>query len=147
MDTLKYVGKTELARNVRSVINNVLRGQTTVVENHGQPEVVIVDVSDYYIMRAFAHYHSGAFSVEAENGLQTEMVSAQSTVQAKYDLVLSYYLVNEISLSRAAELLDMTRFDLQTRFMRLDIPLHMAPADVSEVQSDIAQATAWVDTQ
>ena len=53
------VRKTDLARKTSQVIRNVLRGQPTLIENHGQPEVAIVDVIDYLILRALAHFHAG----------------------------------------------------------------------------------------
>lgn len=147
MESLKRVRKTELSRNVRQVINSVQRGQTVIVENHGQPEVAIIDVLDYYIMRAFAHYHTNSSAVESGGGLREEAVAEQPTIQARYDLVLSYYLANEISLSRAAELLDMLRLDLQTRFIRLELPIHISPLDQAEAEEDVAQASAWTDSQ
>ena len=52
------VRKTDLARNTSQIIRNVLRGQPTIIENHGQPEVAIVDVIDYLILRALAHFHA-----------------------------------------------------------------------------------------
>ena len=60
------------------------------------------------------------------------MVTAQPTLQAQYDLILAYYLAEEISLSRAAELLDLPWLDLRTCFLRLDVPLRPAPADLAE---------------
>ncbi len=35
MELVQHIPKTELARNTRGVINQVLRGQTIVVEGHG----------------------------------------------------------------------------------------------------------------
>ena len=46
MKSVRRIRKTDLARNTRQVINAVLRGQTAVVESHGQPEVAIMDIVD-----------------------------------------------------------------------------------------------------
>jgi predicted HTH domain antitoxin len=83
--------------------------------------------------------------VETGEGLSDEAVAGQTSLQAQYDLILAYYLAEEISLSRAAELLDLPWLDLRTRFLRLDVPLRMAPADLAETQIDVANAAAWLD--
>jgi hypothetical protein len=77
--------------------------------------------------------------------LSDEVVKAQPTLQAQFDLVLAYYLADEISLSRTAELLNMPWLDLRTRFMRLDIPLRTAPADLAEAQADVDVIADWFD--
>jgi antitoxin (DNA-binding transcriptional repressor) of toxin-antitoxin stability system len=66
-----HVRKTDLARNTSQVIRNVLRGQPTLIENHGQPEVTIVGVIDYLILRALAHFHAGTLPRLIRRGLQT----------------------------------------------------------------------------
>jgi predicted HTH domain antitoxin len=50
------------------------------------------------------------------------------------------YLNEEVSLGRAAEMLGLSRFDLQARFVRLDIPMRQGPADEVEAQAEIAAA-------
>jgi len=42
MDITYHAGKTELARNTRQIIRAAQRGQTVVIEHHGQPEVAII---------------------------------------------------------------------------------------------------------
>lgn len=147
MDTMYHAGKTELARNTRQIIRAAQRGQTVVIEHHGQPEVAIIDIADYHILRAFAHYHAHPPHVETGGGLSDEAVAAEPSLQAQYDLILAYYLADEISLSRAAELLGLPWFDLRTRFLRLDVPLRLAPADLSEAQADVANAAAWLENR
>lgn len=66
------VRKTDLARNTSQIIRNVLRGQPTVIENHGQPEVAIVDVIDYLILRALAHFHAGNLAPWTQMGHPTQ---------------------------------------------------------------------------
>ena len=50
--------KTDLARSTHRVIREAQRGYTVLVENHGQPEVVIVDIVDFQLQRAAIHYFS-----------------------------------------------------------------------------------------
>lgn len=147
MDVIYHAGKTELARNTRQIIRAVQRGQTVFIEHHGQPEVAIIDIIDYHILRALAHFNFHPPQVETGSGLRDETVAAQPSLQAQYNLVLAYYIYEEISLSRAAELLDLPSFNLRTRFMRLDVPLPAAPADLAEAQSDVTNAIEWYDQQ
>ena len=143
MDIIHHAGKTELARNTRQIIRAAQRGQTVVIENHGQPEVAILDIADYYILRALVHYYAHAPQVTIGEGLSDDTAAAEPTLQERYNLVLAYYISDEISLSRAAELLEMSWLDLRTRFLRLDVPLRAAPADSAEALSDVSTAAAW----
>ena len=121
--------------------------KTPVIEHHGQPEVAIIDITDYFILRALAHYYTQSLPVESGAGLSDEKVAAQTLPQAQFDLILAYYLAGEISLARAADLMDLPWLDLRTRFMRLEVPLRTGPADMAEVQAEIANAAAWFDEQ
>ena len=143
MDFIYHAGKTELARNTRQIIRVAQRGQTVVIEHHGQPEVAILDITDYYILRAVAHFHAHQSTLETDSGLSDDAVNTQTTNQAKHDLVIAYYLADEISLSRAAELLGMSWLDLRTRFLHLDIPLRTAPESLDEAQADVINAAEW----
>lgn len=141
MEEIKRVRKTDLARNTRQVIREVQRGQTAIVESHGQPEVAILDIIDYRILRAVMRYYTRHPEIDVEAGLADEQL-ADLTTQARYDLVLAHYLAGAISLGRAAELLDLPWLDVRTRFLRLDVPLRTAPADLEEARSDIAAAAS-----
>ena len=146
MDSVQRIRKTDLARHTRRVINAVLRGQTAVVESHGQPEVAIMDIMDYRIMRAVMRYHARRPEIDLEAGLSDQEVAALSDPQDCFDLVLAHYLAGAISLGRAAELLGLPWLDLRTRCLRLDVPLRTAPVDVAEVQADVEVAAAWTPT-
>jgi predicted HTH domain antitoxin len=143
MQTIQRVRKTDLARSTRQVINNVLRGQTAVVESHGQPEVAIMDIVDYRITRAVMRYYAQRPEIDAEAGLADGEVSSTADPQERFNLVLAHYLAGAISLGRAAELLDLPWIDLRTRFQRLDVPLRTAPADLHEARRDVEVAEAW----
>ena len=57
-----------------------------------------------------------------------------------YDLVLAYYLAGVISLARAAEFLELNSLELQTRFVRLDVPLNLGPKDKQNAKSEVDAA-------
>lgn len=149
MDPVRRIRKTDLARNTHDVIKAVQRGETTLVENHGEPEVAIIDIVDYRLLRAamrcLARKDAGRLwsrpaSNPEEGGLSQEDVDALPDVQDRYDLVLASYLDGEISLARAAELLGIPWIELHTRFWRLDIPMETAPADLEEARRDAETA-------
>ena len=146
MESVRHVSKTNLARNTRQVINAVLRGQTAVVESHGQPEVAILDIVDYRIIRAVMRYHAQKPEIDIEAGLADERVTALTDTQERFDLVLAHYLAESINLGRAAELLDMYRLDLQARFARLDVPLRIGPANLAEARAEIEAIRTWSST-
>jgi hypothetical protein len=141
MDSV-HIPKTELARNTRQIIRAVQRGQTAIIESHGQPEVAIVDIIDYQIMRAVLFYYNQPIEVDTTSGLADE-VAAASPPQERYNRVLAHYLGGAISLARAAELLELSWLDLRTRCLRLDIPLRNAPTDLAEAKEDIDTAMKW----
>lgn len=118
------------------------RGKSVVIEHHGQPEVVVLDFADYHILRALARCYAHLPRQEMGGGLTDEAVAAQFTLQAQYDLVLAHYLAEGISLGRAAELLGLPWLDLRIRFMRLDVPLRLGPADLAEAQAEVVALTA-----
>jgi len=143
VESLRHISKTNLARNTRQVINAVLRGQTAVVESHGQPEVAILDIVDYRIIRAVMRYYAQESEIDVSAGLADERVAVLSDVQDRFDLVLAHYLAESISLGRAAELLDIYRLDLQARFARLDVPLRIGPATLEEARAEVETIRTW----
>jgi predicted HTH domain antitoxin len=140
VEQIKRVRKTDLARNTRQVITAVQRGQTAIVESHGQPEAAILDILDYHILRAVMRYYTQRPEIDVEAGLANKHVIALADTQARYDLVLAHYLAGAISLARAAELLDLSWLDLRTRCLRLDVPLRTAPTDLEQARADVEAA-------
>ena len=140
MESIQHIRKTDLARNTREVLNDVMRGQTAVIESHGKAEAAIIDIVDYLILRAVMRYHARPPVVDADAGLSDAAAAATQSQQARYDLVMAYYLADAISLSRAAELLRLPSFDLRLRFVRLDVPLRLGPATVEEAVADMTVA-------
>jgi hypothetical protein len=136
MEYLQRVRKTDLARNTRQVIRNVQRGQTVLVESHGQAEAAIMDILDYRILRAFMAYHTRPPKV-SKKGLNAELLDNLEDSQQIYDLVLAHYLAGVISLGKVAELLELPALDLQTRFLRLDVPLKLGPKDEQSALNEV----------
>ena len=147
MQETKRVSKTGLARRTRQVLNDVLRGQVVVVESHGEPVVVIMDIIDYRITRTVMRYYSQQPPIDAGAGVSDEQVSRVLGEQERFDLVLAHYLGGGISLERVAELLGLSWLDLRTRFLRLDVPLQTVSAERPSiepvVQPDVEDAEAW----
>ena len=53
---IQRVRKTDLVRHTLKILSSIQRGQTVVVEHHGQAEVAIMDILDYQIQRAFNYF-------------------------------------------------------------------------------------------
>lgn len=143
METIHYIRKTDLARQTRKVIRDAQRGMTVVVENHGQPEVAIIDILDYRILRAVMRFYADPVELEPGAGLADEALADLDSL-ARVEVTMMHYLVGAISLSRAAELLGLPWLDLRTRFLRLDVPVRQGPADSAEARAEVEQAAAWL---
>lgn len=139
MKTLERIRKTDLARQTREVIRNVQRGQTALIESHGQLEAALIDIVDYQIMRAVMHYHlHPAIVADAAELDETKGVALPSE-QEQYNQVFAHYLTGRIDLLRAAELLNLSWLDLRTRCLRLDVPLQTTPPAPPEPLQNIEQ--------
>lgn len=143
MEFVQSVPKTDLARKTRQVLQAVQRGQTMIVESHGQPEAAILDILDYRIMRAVMAYHANPIDIDSVVGLSNDVVTASQDLQARFNLVLAHYLAQAISLGRAAELLKLPWVDLRLRFARLEVPVFTGPQDVAELSKDLDTLERW----
>ena len=143
MELIQHIRKTDLARQTRQIINAVQRGQTAIVEAHGQPEVAILDIVDYWLMRAVLYHYTHPQIVTYDEPLQEAKLSDLSDMQSRYNLVISHYLAGGISLARSAELLGLSSFELRTKAMKLEIPLRLGPATLEETAEEINTAVAW----
>ena len=143
MEYVYHVPKTALARKTRQVIQAVQRGQTVVVEHHGQPEAAIMDIVDYYLLRAVIHFYANRPQIDPAVGLGDETAVSEKSAQERANLVIAHYLAGAISLSRASELLDLPWLDLRTRFLRLDIPVRSAPTSDEDILGDLENAAAY----
>jgi len=60
--------------------------------------------------------------------------------ELRWSMVVGAYLDGQISLGKAAELLNLHSLQLRERFLKLGIPLLVGPADAAEVRAEIASA-------
>ena len=139
MEYIQHVRKTDLARNTSRIIKGVQRGQTVLVENHGQVEAAIIAIIDYRILRALTLYYTHPPKINPQ-GLEIQMIQSLDEPQERYDLVLAHYLAGVISLGRAAELLELHVLELQTRFVQLNAPLNLGPKDDQDAKAEVDAA-------
>ncbi len=143
METLRYIRKTDLARQTRKVIRDAQRGMTVVVENHGQPEVAIIDILDYWILRAVMRFYAEPVDLEPGAGLTDEALADLDPLEM-VEITMTHYLGGAISLGRTAELLGVPWLDLRTRLFRLDVPLRQGPVDSAEARTEVEEIAAWL---
>jgi predicted HTH domain antitoxin len=137
MDYIR-VRKTDLARNTSQIIRNVLRGQTTVIESHGQPEVAMMEIVDFQLQRAAVQYFGDPQKYEQDIEIDEATLKKDSSdVQARYDLILGHYLALHLSLARAGELLGMSSHELRLRLARLGIPLQVGPRSIEGAKEEV----------
>ena len=144
MSTAYRIRRSDLTRKVREVFKRVQTGQPVVVERRGQPEAVILDITDYRILRAVTAYHAHPPRIDPLAGLSDEQVEGLEDIQERYNLVIAHYLAGSISLGRAAELLGISWFDLRERFRHLDVPLRLGPETVEEAKEKVRALREWM---
>jgi len=143
------ISRTDLARHTRRILDRVRRSGPVIVTGHGDEQAVVLDITDYRLLRAAAAYRlkREATRPQAEadipRGLSEEEVQAAieaagGDVQAGWNRVLAAYWDGNISLGRAAELLGLSRFELMERMHRLGLPIYMGPQTVEELEAELA---------
>jgi prevent-host-death family protein len=135
MTVATIVSKTDLARRTRQIVNQARRGGAVIVESYGEEQVAILDAADYRCLRAMAAYYAPR-GLDADE-VQRAVAAAEGDAQTAWNRVLKAYLDGDISLGRAAELLELSRFDLLERMNRLGLPLHMGPSDLTDAQREV----------
>lgn len=125
--TRTTVSQAALADKIQEVIDRVQRGEVVVVERGGKEQLAMLDPLDFRIL-------TGLAKCAVERGRQEQEI-ADPDVKA-----LRAYLDDEISLGKAAELLDLHRLQLQERFLRLGVPLRLGPATLEEAREEIRVA-------
>lgn len=115
------VSRTDLARRTRQIIDEVQRGQPITVESYGEEQIVLLNAVDYHILMAAAE------------------ATKPSSISKWRDLseAIQSYLNGSINLGRAAEILDMSRFELMERLDRLGLPLRLGPESISDALDEI----------
>lgn len=149
--TSETISKADFGRRARQVVDQVKQGTIFVVESDGQEQVAILDILDYRLLSAVAHYQAQLSDRRlvpvgdpalAPRGLREDQVEHALTTaggdpQAVWNLVIGAYLDGLISLGRGAELLDLLSFDLRQRFVRLGLLLQLGPATIDEARAEV----------
>ena len=117
---------TELSERTREILDRVQDGELAVVVSGGEERIVLLDALDYRLLRAFAVYATGGDTGEPEDLPEIR--------------VIRDYLDEKINLGKAAELLGITRFELEDSFRRLRVPLRLGVSSAEDAQAEMAAA-------
>jgi hypothetical protein len=125
------------------MVDRARRGDTLIVESYGEEQVVLMDILDYRLMRAVAAYHhesppSSASDVELRGLSEGDFNSTDS--QLRWNQVMTAYLDEQIILGRAATLLNLSRYELDERFRRLDLPRRIGAETIAAAQAEVTTA-------
>ena len=125
--TRANISQADLADKTQEVVNRVQHGEIAFVEQSGREQAVLMDPLDFRLLRALADCaisseESDRFALSTDGG------------------ALGAYLAEQISLGKAADLLGLSRFELQERFLRLGVPLHLGPSTLAEARAEVAAA-------
>ena len=131
----KQISELQLTRNPGAVFRAVRQGETVVVEKQGHPAVAVVDLIDLEILRSVIAYYLHRPRIAPDAGFPDADLEGLEG-QALFDLVISRYLANTISLSRAAAALKIPWVELRSRLSRLGIPVRTGPTDAEGIRQD-----------
>jgi hypothetical protein len=144
MEPARNVSPSDLFAEGRQILDAVRRGETVFLEGEeGQAEAALMDIVDYRILRAVMHALATRREIDPRAGLAESELTGGVGDQERYNQVLAHYLGEAISLSRAAELLEMAPSVLRDRFDRLDVPRRVAPSEAGEARRDVQTALSW----
>ena len=120
------ISKTDLARKTREIVEQARRGKTIIVESYGEEQIVLLDALDYRILKAAA--------------------DRQGDDQHPVAVAIRDYLDESISLSKTAEMISISRFDLLERLERLGLPLRQGSASLEEAQAEVDSARRFASS-
>ncbi len=118
------ISQADLGDKGGEIVERVRHGEMAVVETSGEEQIVLLDATDFRLLRALAACATEAAGEDGETSSDAG--------------ILRDYLADEISLGKAAEELELSRFDLADRFHRLGIPLPFGPTSLEDARSEIA---------
>ena len=129
MDISKFqmVTRTDLQRDSGTVFDNLLRGRAALIEKHGKPQAVLLDIYDFYGLQAAAAFEIHKF--EISSGDLDQVVEDSKDEAETHLIVIGHYLAGEIDLQKTADLLEVPEGELQSRFNRLQIPIRTKEGD------------------
>jgi len=122
--TRTVISQTDLEDKAGEIVERVRHGEMAVVESSGEEQIVLLDAADFRLLQALA-----ACATESSEPSDEIPRDAQ---------VLRRYLKTEINLGKAAEELDVSRLELQDRFLRLGVPLRIGPSSMEDALREIA---------
>jgi prevent-host-death family protein len=137
---------TDLSPETHEILDDVRQGEPVLVEAGGVDEAVLVDITDYRLLRAAMHAVARRSYPDRNTGLSEEALPPARDLQARYNQIILHYLIGSISLSRAAELIGCSPMELRSHFDRLEFPQRMAPPSIEEAQRDAETALNWAKT-
>lgn len=98
------------------------RGTDEPAEGPRPPRPAELGALDHRLLQALVRLATGAEGQEEE------------------DSILRRYLDEELSLAKLAEMLGVSRFELQESFERLDLPVRLGPATLEEARDEVKVA-------
>lgn len=122
--TRTIISPSDLSQRTREILDRVQEGELAVVASGGEERIVLLDALDYRLLRALALCATGG-------GANGDLLEAR---------VLRDYLDERINLGKAAELLHVSRFELEAGFLRLEIPLRLGARSIEDAQAEITAA-------
>lgn len=124
--TRTIISPSDLSQRTREILDRVQEGELAVVASGGEERIVLLDVLDYRLLRALAVCATGGGANDSGDPLEAR--------------VIRDYLDERINLGKAAELLQLSRFELEESFLRLGIPLRRGARSIEDAQAEIAAA-------
>jgi hypothetical protein len=119
--------RADLTGKPQEVADRVHHGEVAVIEGFCQGPVVLLDALDFRLLQALAQC-----AIDEKERAQEPEDQDVRTLRA--------YLADDISLGKAAELMNLSRFELQERFLRLGVPLRIGPGTLDEAWAEIQAA-------
>lgn len=120
------ITQADLVGRTQEVVDRVRHGEVAVVETSGREQIILLDPVDFRLLQALAQCAIEDRERQLLGGPDVEALRA--------------YLADEISLGKTADLLGLSRFELQDRFFRLGVPLRLGPAALEEARAEVAAA-------
>jgi hypothetical protein len=126
--TRTIISPSDLSERTREILDRVHEGELAVVASGGEERIVLLDALEYRLLRALALCTTGGGAEDSPGDLLHEA------------RVLRDYLAERINFGKAAELLQLSRFELEEGFRRLGIPLRRGARSIEDAQAEIAVA-------
>jgi hypothetical protein len=115
------VTRTDLVRDAGEVFDSLMRGGMAMIEKRGKPQAILIDIYDFYSLRAAAAY--GIQEVKLSPEELDEFVNSGPGEDELHVKVIGQYLAEGITLEEAAKLLGIPSPELKSRFLRLHLPI------------------------